>query len=88
MPKTASADFQRGLTGFIRTLAPEHAGRVRSTTRLFESGVIDSQKVLDLISYVENQTGIHIPDEKITLENFRSILAITNAFWKPEEASR
>ncbi|MBZ5619989.1 MAG: acyl carrier protein [Acidobacteriia bacterium] len=87
MAKAASEEFQRDLTGFVRGLAPEYARRIRGTTRLFESGVMDSLKVLDLISYLETALGIRIPDERVTLDNFRSIRAMTHAFWKPEESS-
>ena len=83
MTKAASEEFQRDLTCFIRGLAPEYARRIRGTTRLFESGVMDSYKVLDLISYLETALRIRIPDERVTLDNFRSIRAMTNAFWKP-----
>ncbi len=78
--KTAALDFQRELTAFVKVLAPEHAHKIRATTRLFETGIIDSLRVLDLIAHIENALGIRIPDERITLENFRSILAITHAF--------
>jgi acyl carrier protein len=86
MTKAAVSEFQRDLTAFVRSLAPEQAGRIRATTKLFESGIIDSYKVLELISFIEAELGIRIPDERIVLENLRSILAITNAFWKPLQA--
>jgi acyl carrier protein len=81
-------EFQRDLVRFIQELAPGHPRTIRSTTRLFESGVVDSYKVLDLISYLETRLRIPIPDERVTLENFRSIRAMTDAFWKPTAAGR
>jgi acyl carrier protein len=88
MAEPSSQQFQRDLTGFVRGLAPEYARRIRSTTRLFESGVMDSYKILDVISYLETALRIRIPDESVTLDNFRSVRAMTNAFWKPERTSR
>ena len=43
---------------------------------------MDSLKILDLIAFVESSLGIHIPDHEVTLENFRTIRAISGAFWK------
>jgi acyl carrier protein len=88
MAAEPSRQFQRDLAGFVQALAPEHARQIRSTTRLFETGIVDSYQVLELISYLENALGIRIPDEDVTLDNFRSIRAITNAFWKPHESTR
>ena len=88
MGNASSQQFQRDLACFVQALAPEHAAQIRSTTRLFESGIVDSYKVLELISYLETALGFRIPDENITLDNFRSIRAMTNAFWKPDESNR
>ena len=87
MGKASSQQFQRDLAGFVQALAPEYAAQIRSTTRLFESGIVDSYKVLELILYLETALRIRIPDENVTLDNFRSIRAMTNAFWKPDKAN-
>jgi acyl carrier protein len=42
-------------------------------TDLFASGVVDSLGVMDLVSFVEEQTGLAVPPAAITLENFGSI---------------
>jgi acyl carrier protein len=88
MAKVPAKQFQQDLAGFIQGLTPDHVLQIRSTTRLFESGIVDSYKVLELISYLETALRIRIPDESVTLENFRSIRAMTNAFWKPDESTR
>jgi acyl carrier protein len=43
------------------------------TEDLFDSGVLDSFQVVDLITLLEQQCGIRVPDEDVTPENFRSI---------------
>jgi acyl carrier protein len=88
MADATAKEFQHDLARFIKELAAGHPRPIRSTTRLFESGVMDSYKVLDLISYLETRLRIPIPDERVTLENFRSIRAMTDAFWKPTTAGR
>jgi acyl carrier protein len=37
--------------------------------------------VLDLISFIEAKLKIRIEDEQITLDNFRTIRVIADAFW-------
>jgi acyl carrier protein len=38
--------------------------------------------VFDLIVLIEELTGRAVPDEEVTLQNLRSIQAITEAFWE------
>ena len=49
-------------------------------TGLFEEGVIDSLRILDLIAFVEESTGAKIPDSEVRLANFRSVRAMAAAF--------
>ena len=46
------------------------------STKLFDSGIIDSFGVLELVSFVENNYGLIIRQEHLTLENFSSVSAI------------
>lgn len=43
---------------------------------LFSSGLLDSMGVIELISYLEMNTGIEIDPEDISEDNFKSIDAI------------
>ena len=70
--------FERQLRVFVEGLAERP---VRSNSLLFERDYLDSLKVLDLISFLEAKLRIRIPDEQITLDNFRTIRDMTNAFW-------
>ena len=45
---------------------------------LIKRGVVDSMGVLQVINFIEQTYGLRIGDEEITVENFRSINAITN----------
>ena len=40
---------------------------------LFESGILDSQKFVELLLHIEQQFGTHITIEDFEIENFRSI---------------
>jgi acyl carrier protein len=70
--------FEKQLRAFVETLAQR---TVRSNSRLFEHDYLDSLKVLDLISFIEAKLKIRIEDEQITLDNFRTIRVIADAFW-------
>jgi methoxymalonate biosynthesis acyl carrier protein len=40
---------------------------------LFETGILDSQKFVELLLHIEQQFGTHIAIEDFEIENFRSI---------------
>ena len=75
------------IAAFINTrlLAPDRP-RVRDDTPLFEDGVLDSMRVLDLIAFVEAETGRPLPDSLIRLANFRTAATIAATALDPEGA--
>lgn len=40
---------------------------------LFETGIVDSLGIFQLIAFLESNFGIHISDQEIVLTNFESI---------------
>jgi len=40
---------------------------------LFETGILDSQKFVELLLHIEQQFGTHIDVEDLEIENFRNI---------------
>ena len=42
-------------------------------TDLFETGILDSQKFVELLLHIEQQFGTHIAIEDFEIENFQSI---------------
>ena len=44
---------------------------------LVESALFDSLGLLRLVSFIEKSMNIQVPDEDVTMENFRNIHAIT-----------
>jgi acyl carrier protein len=45
--------------------------------QLVESGIIDSLGVMTLLSFIEQNFSINVPDNELTPDNFASISAIT-----------
>ena len=58
---------------------------ITADTPLFTKGLIDSLGILELIAWTEVNTGLTVPDERIRMDNFRTVARIARAF-VPEEA--
>lgn len=72
---------------FIDAMVPwlstriEHRGfSIDADTPLFEGGLIDSIRVLDLIAWTEDAIGSVIPDSRIRMDNFRTVRRIAEVF--------
>jgi acyl carrier protein len=52
-------------------------------TPLFDDGWIDSLKILQLIAFVEIESGRRIPDELIVMDRFRTVGEIARNFLEP-----
>jgi len=61
---------------YINKLASEKNISVNDDTDLFESGVLDSMGILQLLLYINDTLGITIPLEDLQTENFQTINAI------------
>lgn len=62
------------LIDFLSESRKLHA--VDESTILFSDGTIDSVGMIDLIAYLEQETGIEVGQADVTLENFDSIARI------------
>jgi acyl carrier protein len=62
-----------------RTLVPEGT-TVTADTPLFETGLIDSLRVLRLIAWTEQATDQRIDDRQIRMDNFRTVRRIADVF--------
>ena len=78
LPDTA-ADVKQRIREFVwETLAPGKAasGAASDELSLVESGIIDSLSIFRLVSFLEENFGVSIGDDEITLDKFRTINAI------------
>ena len=82
-------EFETCLLHFVNEVLPklDRRGRVwepvGTDTPLFESGLLDSLSILHLIARVEELTGGTVPDQLVVMKHFRTVAAMTAAFWKP-----
>ena len=49
-----------------------------ASTPLLEWGIINSIEIARLVSYIEDRFGVEVPPDRITIEHFENLLALTN----------
>ncbi len=65
-------------------LLRESPTKVDAQTPLFEAGVIDSLKILQLIAFVEVKSGGKLLDREVVMEHFRTVETIARRFLSHE----
>ena len=45
---------------------------------LFETGIVDSMGVIELVQFLQNAFAIHVGDDEITDQHFRSLRSIAD----------
>jgi acyl carrier protein len=65
---------------YLREELHSEDGRVevREDDNLLANGIIDSLGVLKLVSFIEHQFNVQIPDEDVTINNFRCLKDIAS----------
>jgi acyl carrier protein len=73
-------DVQDVLKNYIHDelLNENNSVAVKEDDNLLANGIIDSLGVLKLVSFIENQFSIEIPDEDVTINNFRCLKDIAS----------
>jgi acyl carrier protein len=73
--------FESRLLEFVRgDLLRRTDVAIDENTYLFDDGLIDSLKILQLIAFVEIETGRTIPDRDVVMSNFRTVRTIAQRF--------
>ena len=86
--------FTRALIDFIsgplcaRQTRLQEPVQVDAFTPLFETGLVDSLGIIDLLAFVEAATGAPVPMRKIDMQYFGTVDRIARTFWKTTEVSR
>lgn len=68
-------DLQTRIVGIIEKVSRQPV-QVSPDESLFDSGVLDSFALPDMITALENEFGIKIPDSDLTPRKFESIASI------------
>lgn len=70
--------LKQQLRDFIRkSLIPDGAAaEIDENEALIDRGLIDSMGLLQIMTFIEERTGVRIPDEEVTPDNFQSLSSI------------
>ena len=69
--------LREDLSRFVaERLLQNRDAKVDPDESLLERGVIDSVGLLNLITFLEAQTGVRVPDDAMVPENFESVSAM------------
>lgn len=81
MKRPATHDeFVSEMTAWLNALLAPQGTNVDAQTPLFEGGLINSIRVLEVIAWVERASGAQIPDRQIRMDNFSTIEHIARVF--------
>ncbi len=70
-------DVRSSIRNFLKNSAPMGAG-FSDHDNLLTKGVIDSLRMLDMISFLEAQFHLKVDEDDLMPENFESVNAITH----------
>ena len=69
--------LSKAILEFLTKKAKEaHVPQPKADDDLFKTGVLDSFTLVDLITIVEEECEINVPDSDVIAANFQSIIAI------------
>ena len=84
-----TTDPEAALIGFINANY-QPAFPVTASTELVRSEIVDSYSILELITFIEAEFQLRIPDDEIQADNFRtvdSILVMITQLREPHDAT-
>ena len=70
--------FPNALIKFIQEnlIQDQQSSIIESDSSLIEQGIIDSMGVLQIMTFIEEETGVRIPDTEVKMENFQTVSSI------------
>ncbi len=70
--------LKQDLMKFIgKNLIPGGEGtEIDDNEPLIDRGIIDSMGLLQIMTFIEERTGVRIPDDEVTPDNFQSVASI------------
>jgi acyl carrier protein len=85
--KHALIDFVAGPL-FLRHAKLTRVVPIDGATPLFETGIIDSLGIVDLLAFVETAIGGPVPMRKVDMRYFATVDRICQSFWADAEGGR
>ncbi len=74
--------FEERLLAFIRELCAQNGitADIGRDTPLFESRLINSMRIIDLMGFIESELSLEVPEDKLTMNFFRTPRVIADTF--------
>lgn len=79
-PPLTHEAFVKELTAWVNSLVAAQGVTVDEDTRLFEGGLINSLRILEIIAWVERASGRQVTDRQIQMDNFASVRRMATVF--------
>jgi acyl carrier protein len=66
------------LVSFIQSeiVGSDRGITVDANTKLIDGGLIDSMGLMQIIAFVEERTGVRVPDDDVMPENFQTVASM------------
>jgi acyl carrier protein len=64
------------LIQFIKTDLGANVATVDEHTNLIDNGILDSMALMRLMDFVEDRTGVRVPDSEVVPDNFQTVAEI------------
>lgn len=68
--------FTASLTTYIQENLAGAGTPIAKDTSLIDGGILDSMGLMDVVLFVEQRTGVQVPDEEVVPENFQTVESI------------
>lgn len=75
-----SEDFIVAMVAWLNSRFAPELVTIDAETPLFDNGLINSIRVLEIIAWTEEAIGTEIPDPRIRMDNFRTVRRIAEVF--------
>lgn len=69
-------DLSKLAAHVLKRFAPRGTAALGETTSLVKSGWVDSFGIVEIVSFLESDLGVKLPDGEVVPENFESLATI------------
>lgn len=73
-------EFEQQVITFLENISKSEKGAISPATELIDSGIVDSLSIVNLITFLEQQTQSEIRFEDVDLDDFRTVANIAARF--------
>lgn len=70
--------LRQDMASFIEKnlIGDDRKGPIDDSTSLIEEGILDSMGLMQMVAFLEERTGVRVPDDEVSPDNFENLPAI------------